>query len=103
MGARIKDVFCCSAYALSTSIFLKRSYEAGVEDCMSDIRQGRRGRFEFNQSVPAVIEVGNDGQFEGLQPRLEDVEPVKEPAASVAVCIPQRPQEGTTHLHEETE
>ena len=69
--------------------------------CRTDVR-GRRGRLEFNQSVPAVIEVGNDGQFEGLQPRVEDVEPMREPAASGAVCIPQGPQEGTTHLHEET-
>ena len=70
--------------------------------CRTDVR-GRRGRLEFNQSVPAVIEVGNDGQFEGLQPRVEDVEPMREPATSGAVCIPQGPQDGTPHPHEETE
>ena len=42
--------------------------------CRTDVR-GRRGRLELNQSVPAIIEVENDGQFEGLQPRVEDVEP----------------------------
>jgi hypothetical protein len=41
---------------------------------------------KFNQSVLAVIEMGNDGQFEGLQPRVADVEPMREPAAR-AVCV----------------
>ena len=70
--------------------------------CWIDVR-GRRGQTKFNQSVPAILEVGNDGQFVGLQPRVGDVEPMREPVMDGDVCIPQGAYDRMPHPHEETE
>lgn len=39
--------------------------------------------------MPTIIDLGNDGDFVGLQPLVQDIEPVKEPAMDNDVYIPQ--------------
>ena len=41
----------------------------------------------INQCMPNVIDVGNDGDFLVLQPRVEDAEPTREPTANDSVYI----------------
>ena len=53
--------------------------------------------------MPNIIDVGNDGDFLGLQPRAEDVEPTREPATDDAVYIPAPIDDVGQEDHEETE
>ena len=69
--------------------------------CRTDVRD-KRGPNEVNQSLPNVIGEGNDGDFVCLQPRVEDAEPIKEPATEGKVYIPQRVHDRRPNPHEET-
>lgn len=64
--------------------------------CRTEVR-GRRGQLQINQSTPNIIDVGHDGDFLGLQPRVEDVEPIREPADDDGVYI----QAGLDHRGQE--
>ena len=55
--------------------------------CRTEVR-GRRGQLQINQCMPNIIDVGRDADFLGLQPRVEDVEPIREPADDDGVYIP---------------
>ena len=70
--------------------------------CRTDVR-GRRGQLQINQSMPNIIDVGNDGDFLGLQPRVEDVEPTREPANRRRCVHPSRLDDRGQEDHEETQ
>ena len=55
--------------------------------CRTDVR-GRRGQLQTNQCFPNMIDVRHDADFLGLQPRMEDVEPPREPATDGGMHIP---------------
>lgn len=55
--------------------------------CRTEVR-GRRGQFEVNQSIPSMIDVGNDADFDGLQPQTLESEPVREAATEGGMYIP---------------
>ena len=70
--------------------------------CRMDVR-GRRGKPQINHPMPNIIDVGNDSDFLGLQPRLEDVEPTREPATDGGVYIPAAADGRGPEDHEETQ
>ena len=80
----------CIPIALPTSIILQWSNKAKLEDCVLD-NSCKHGQTKANQSVPSVIEVGNDGDFVGLQPRVQDAEPIKDPRRT-AMCTSHKEQ-----------
>lgn len=55
--------------------------------CRTDVR-GRRGQIEVNQAIPSMIDVGNDADFDGLQPEMLESEPVREAASEGGMYIP---------------
>ena len=68
--------------------------------CRTDVR-GRRGQLQINQCMPNVIDVGNDGDL-GLQARVEDVEPTREPGADGVMYIPEAIDDCEQEDHKET-
>ena len=69
--------------------------------CRTEVR-GRRGQLQTNQCMPNVIDVGNDGDFLGLQPRVEEAEPTREPATDGSVYIPTTVDDCGREYQEET-
>jgi hypothetical protein len=55
--------------------------------CRTEVK-GRRGKLQINQCMPNITDVGHDGDFLGLPPRVEDVEPIRKPADDDGVYIP---------------
>lgn len=70
--------------------------------CRTEVR-GRRGQLQINQCMPNIIDVGHDGDFLGLQPRVEDVEPIREPADDDGVYIPAGIDDRGQEDHEDTQ
>lgn len=54
--------------------------------CRTDVR-GRRGQLEDYQSIPSMVEVGNDEDFMGLQPIALESEPIREVATEGGMFI----------------
>jgi hypothetical protein len=53
--------------------------------------------------MPNIIDVGHNGDFLGLQPWVEDVEPTREPADDDGVYIPAAIDDRGQEDHEDTQ
>jgi hypothetical protein len=53
--------------------------------------------------MPNIIDVRNDADFLGLQPRMEDTEPTTEPATDGSMYIPATMDDLGQEDHEETQ